>query len=306
MSDTNPVSVLMSTYNRASLISESIESVLNQSYENFELIIVDDGSTDDTEKWVRSFSDERIKYNYIEHTGNISTVRNKCLEYSSHDLIAFIDSDDLWDAQKLRLQVEAMVNYPELGFVLTNAIEFNDQRTLRSGIYSEAILHKYLRPEFVFEDAILFKLIFYPSAILFRKCCFNVAGHFDESYSISETHLIVQVAQTFPMLIVPELLTLIRKHEGNASALNMSANVLELQGLMKYLLDSDSIDEELYKKATFKYSYNTAMEELLFGNVLFAQKRFKDCIRQKPLSLKSWMRFVQSNLRFIAKYNPFI
>lgn len=97
------VSVILPTYNRADIIVNSVQSVLDQTYENIELIVVDDGSTDNTENVLSVYGD---KIKYIKQTNKgVSAARNAGISISSGDYIAFIDSDDIWRREKLELQV---------------------------------------------------------------------------------------------------------------------------------------------------------------------------------------------------------
>lgn len=105
------VSVIIPTYNRGRLILDSINSVLNQTYKNIELIVVDDCSTDDTEKTVKSIDDSRIKYIKLEKNSGACVARNKGIEISRGEFIAFNDSDDLWITTKLEKQLCFFKNY---------------------------------------------------------------------------------------------------------------------------------------------------------------------------------------------------
>lgn len=102
------VSVIMPSWNTASLIGESIRSVLAQTYENWELIIVDDCSTDDTDAVVASFSDGRIRYFKNENNLGAAFTRNRALREARGEWIAFLDSDDLWMPEKLERQIAFM------------------------------------------------------------------------------------------------------------------------------------------------------------------------------------------------------
>src|SRR6478736_9323873 len=118
------VSIIVPTYNRAHLIGETIQSVIDQSYINWELIIVDDGSTDDTKKKVEEFNDKRIRYFFIEHTGLIGAVRNFGMKNTRGELIAFLDSDDLWLSNKLEYQLSLLKEYPQAAFVFGHGKHF--------------------------------------------------------------------------------------------------------------------------------------------------------------------------------------
>ena len=102
-SETNApaVSVVVPTYNRASRLGETLRSVVNQTYQDFELIVVDDGSTDDTSKMIQSFPD--VRYVFIKENRGVSRARNEGLAYAKGRYICFLDSDDLWNKRKTQL-----------------------------------------------------------------------------------------------------------------------------------------------------------------------------------------------------------
>lgn len=102
------VSVIIPTYNRADKIKPAVESVLNQTYTDFELIIVDDGSTDNTKDVIESINDSRIRYVYQENAGACSA-RNNGIICSKGEYIAFHDSDDIWHKDKLEKQMNALL-----------------------------------------------------------------------------------------------------------------------------------------------------------------------------------------------------
>lgn len=111
------VSVIIPTYNRGRLILDSINSVLNQTYKNIELIVVDDCSTDDTEETVKSIDDSRIKYIKLEKNSGACVARNKGIEISRGEFIAFNDSDDLWLPEKINSQLDFLYeNNAEISF----------------------------------------------------------------------------------------------------------------------------------------------------------------------------------------------
>lgn len=102
------VSVIMPSWNTGRFIAQSIESVINQTYENWELIIVDDCSTDNTEEVVKGFNDSRIKYFKNEKNSGAALTRNRALRQAQGEWIAFLDSDDLWAPEKLERMLSFM------------------------------------------------------------------------------------------------------------------------------------------------------------------------------------------------------
>ena len=113
------VSVIIPTYNRENVIERSIRSVLNQTYTNLEVIVVDDGSKDNTEKIVKSINDDRIIY-YKQKNGGASSARNTGVKLASANYIAFHDSDDSWRVDKLEKQMKYLTENPHLGMIYCN------------------------------------------------------------------------------------------------------------------------------------------------------------------------------------------
>lgn len=117
------VSVIVPCYNRADIVGETIESVLAQSYQLLEIIIVDDGSTDHTREVVMRYSDPRIRYFY-KANGGLSSARNAGLDEARGEYIAFLDSDDVWHPWKLSAQIEIFCRYGSVGLVWSDMSTF--------------------------------------------------------------------------------------------------------------------------------------------------------------------------------------
>ncbi|GEO03223.1 hypothetical protein AAE02nite_08870 [Adhaeribacter aerolatus] len=124
------VSIIMPAYNSSKFIGDSIQSVLAQTYSFWELIIVDDGSTDNTKEIVDTFIklDKRIKY-FWQLNGKQGRARNKGIEYSTGDYLAFLDSDDLWENDKLSFQIN-LINEMKVDLVFGNCYLFDDHNRL--------------------------------------------------------------------------------------------------------------------------------------------------------------------------------
>lgn len=117
MNDKTNISIIIPTYNRAYCILDSINSVLNQTYPYFELLIIDDGSTDNTEDIVRDIEDERVKYYKTPQNSGPAAARNYGVALAQYDYIAFQDSDDEWLAEKLDKQIRLITENPIYGLV---------------------------------------------------------------------------------------------------------------------------------------------------------------------------------------------
>ena len=119
------VSIIIPTYNRAHFLGEAIQSVLDQTYQDFEIIVIDDASTDNTEELVKSFGDERIRYIRLkENSGASSVPRNTGLRAARGEYIAFLDSDDRWFPTKLTKQM-GLIAAHNLDFIASQVIDVN-------------------------------------------------------------------------------------------------------------------------------------------------------------------------------------
>lgn len=164
------VSVILPTYNRANTVGEAIESVLRQSYNPFELVVVDGGSTDHTPAIVESFSDARLRYHRRAEPAGVSTARNIGVNETSGEFVAFIDSDDRWREDKLHRQVTAIRDMDPSYAVAYSGVqkEFGEPRTRNgaSGDIEAAIQHMAVPT--------------YTSTLLIRRQAFDDRGGFDD------------------------------------------------------------------------------------------------------------------------------
>ena len=126
---TPEVSVIIPTYNRSFYLRQAVESVLNQTFSDFEVIVVDDGSTDDTEAVMQEFSDSRIHYFHQSNRGR-SVARNNGFNHAQGEYIAFLDDDDLFLPEKLRTQIALLEQRPALGFVASGFQYVDNDRSV--------------------------------------------------------------------------------------------------------------------------------------------------------------------------------
>ena len=132
------VSIVIPAYNCGRFIGQTISSILAQTYSNFELLIVDDGSTDNTKTVIQSFNDERIRYFYQENHGGPSKARNKGIEESTGEYIFIFDSDDLMRLKKIELSVKAMEENPDADILFTRfSLVDEDNKILREDYLKE-------------------------------------------------------------------------------------------------------------------------------------------------------------------------
>jgi glycosyltransferase involved in cell wall biosynthesis len=177
------ISVIIPTYNRAGCIERAINSVLAQSYTNLEVIVVDDGSTDDTERVVSLLPDERVRYVKQDANRGAAAARNAGVKCAEGELIAFQDSDDYWYPDKLEKQMDYWEKHPEYGMIYGTYI-----RRLENGYVSFAVPGECERETLegnIFEYLILDNSIGAPTMLL-KKEAFIEVGGFDETMSCLE------------------------------------------------------------------------------------------------------------------------
>ncbi|RLB05643.1 MAG: glycosyltransferase family 2 protein, partial [Deltaproteobacteria bacterium] len=173
------VSVIIPTYNRRTLLLEAVESVLAQTYSDFELIVVDDGSTDGTEEAIKRYG-SRLIYTYQPHQG-VSAARNKGIEIARGELVAFLDSDDLWLPKKLQIQVTFMDQHPEVQLCYT------DEIWIRRGVRVNPKKKHAKYSGWIYPHCLPLCIIS-PSSALVRRGLFAQVGHFDPQLPVCEDY----------------------------------------------------------------------------------------------------------------------
>jgi glycosyltransferase involved in cell wall biosynthesis len=232
------ISVIITTYNRAAMVMEAVESVLTQEMTNSELIVVDDGSTDETAKRLSIFG-SRLKYYQQENEG-VSAARNRGLEVSTAPLVAFLDSDDLWLPSKLHLQHNYLMEHPEVYLCQTEEIWWRDGRQVNPKKH-----HRKPSGD-IFRRSLDLCLVS-PSAVMMRRELFKIVGYFDEDLPAAEDYdlwLRVSVEHAVPLLPDP----LVIKRGGHSDQLSAKSGIdrYRIRALEK-LLRSNRLSTDQYK-----------------------------------------------------------
>ena len=175
------ISIIIPVYNRIKLLPRSIDSILNQTYKNFELIIIDDCSNDDIKKIIKNYKDNRIKYIRNKKNMGVSYSRNIGIKKSMYDLIAFLDSDDKWLPDKLNQQLQYFEKNPDINIVHTEEI------WIRNGVRVNQKKHHKKNGGDIFIPSLELCLMS-PSSIMIKKHIFNKYGYFDESMPVCEDY----------------------------------------------------------------------------------------------------------------------
>lgn len=205
------VSIIITTYNREIYLKETISSILSQSYGNFELIIIDDGSTDNSKEVISSFVDERIIYYYQQNKGQ-NSARNKGMSLSQGEYIAHVDSDDLWKSTKLEKQVHILNKKKDIDLVYCGTRLIDNK-----GFFIKKLkIHKH--NGFVLDKLLMSNFLYNGSNILFRKSCLEKVTCFDESVNrMTDWQFYLNFAIFYKFYSIPEYLVLYRIHDTNMS-----------------------------------------------------------------------------------------
>jgi hypothetical protein len=207
------ITVIMPVLNGERYIGQAIESILAQTFQDFELIVVDDGSTDSTREHLESF-ERRMRLKCIRHASNQGIPRsiNDGLREAAGDFIAFLDHDDEWFPEFLETQLNYLNSHPETGMahsdfqtidgvgnILEASVADARNRTRPSG----RVFRQLFRDNFIVGNS-----------VLIRKGCFDRVGLFDEEIRWADYHMWMRISRAYPVDYVPKVLTKYRQHEG--------------------------------------------------------------------------------------------
>lgn len=243
-SDNAPLfSVIIPTYNSAAYIAEAIESVLVQTYQNFEIVVVDDGSTDGTRAILVPCSD-RITYLSQANRGP-SAARNLGIQHSRGELIGFLDADDIWLPNKLERQLQFMVDHMDVALVFGDVELFNEHGTVTPTFLGQkAIASRLHGGEVIIKDAfrsLLRENFITTTTVTVRRSCLREVGGFDELLrSVEDRDLWLRIAGRCPIGCVPEIVGRKRVHGHNIS----SNGHLATQSLIR-VLEKRAIDPSI-------------------------------------------------------------
>lgn len=229
------VSVVIPTYNRAHCVSDAIDSVLTQSFQDFELIVVDDGSTDETPDIVSAYGD-RIKLIRQKNSG-ASAARNAGIRAAQGEWVAFLDSDDTWEPEKLKVQVEDLRANPGAVAHMVDASICDAQAPYPSLFELRGLREEFRRKPF--RQCPLCDVIatqFFTSCWMLKRRAIEAAGFFGHTLKIFEDFdLLVRVALEGPFFVNCYLCTNMRRRSGGScalSALYQDSRLQSLQNLM--------------------------------------------------------------------------
>jgi glycosyltransferase involved in cell wall biosynthesis len=258
MSSLNPlVSVVIASYNHAAYINDTINSVLTQTYQNFEIVITDDGSTDNSLNVIKNFTDPRIKIFEFKKNQGACTAINHSIINSSGYYIAVMNSDDVWDSKKLEIQVSYLQNNKNIDAVFSNA-EFLDENLnaipLNERPYFFEVFNQKNKPMSKWLESFFFEgnCLCHPS-ILIKKSCYDKLGLYNNRYrQLPDFDMWIRFCKYFELYILPEKLVKFRLLNDNKNA-SSPTPINRIRGRNEHHLIMKSffknVDIELFKEA---------------------------------------------------------
>jgi glycosyltransferase involved in cell wall biosynthesis len=283
--------VVIPTYNRAHYIAESIQSVLDQTYRDFELIIVDDGSTDNTKEVVSGFKDPRIRYIYQERRG-VAAAANVGIKASTGEYIGLMASDDIWLPRYLELQLALLDSHPETSVVCSDMYIFDSDTGTSLGRLWQDKSDRYLREtqdgirqpltEFLSRGA-----LFTTQTSIINHKVFHEVGYLDESLpnGNEDYDMFVRILHRFSIGIVNQPLAKYRRHRDSLSR-NFEQLYRGRLAVINKMLNNYSLSDEHIKlvqrrlaRTHCEYGWEKIRES---GGVVRGREKLLAAIRVNP------------------------
>ncbi len=284
------ISIIIPTYNRSELLVRAVESVLNQTFEDFELIIVDDGSTDNTRDLVQEFikKDSRIKYIYQENSGGAAKPKNVGIKSSQGDYIAILDSDDEWLPQKLKKQLDVFEksDNSNLSFVTCNALVVGGKNIEKYNI---------TKPKNPQREILTRDYLGSGSGMIYKREVFDTVGGFDESLkSGQDWEMRIRLLEKYDFEIVDDYLIKYYLHKNNISKTLGEKRKNDLEYIFNKYIHYYKNDKDLLSK---KLRYD-GTRQMIEGDTKGARKSFLKSLKENP---KNYIVYSYIILSFFGK-----
>jgi glycosyltransferase involved in cell wall biosynthesis len=298
------VSVIIPTHNQAHYLTECIQSVLDQTFQDFELIVVDDGSTDNTREVVDRFQDARIRYIYQENRG-VSAARNNGIGKAIGEYIALLDSDDTWLTRKLEFCIGLLDSRPDVALVCTDMYLFDSDTGTDIGRQWQDMPDNYFRElkdgnRKTLPKALSLTISFRPTAVVIRRQVFDEVGSFDESIVGAEDYeMFVRILQRFPIDIINAPLIRYRLHATSKSK-NFDTRYAGSLAVVNKILSNPSLSRKEIKYVRRKlacvhYDYGVA-QILVTGKITLGRNKLITAIKVDPWWIMPYLTLVFSFL----------
>lgn len=268
------LSVVIPVFNRRELLRRAIQSVLKQTFKDFELIVVDDGSTDGVEG-LDELREPGVKFLRLEENGGVSRARNRGVELSGGEWICFLDSDDLWMPRKLEKQVRWTKSNPDFRILQSKEIWIRNGKRVNPPSTHEKSAGDLF-------EASLDRCMITPSSVMMQRSLFEECGRFDESLPACEDYdLWLRISCRYPVGLVNEyLLYRYGGHPDQLSSSVMGLDRFRIKSLLRLLTHEELSEKqrELARKTLVKKAQIVANGYMKRGN-LENYERFQSVVK---------------------------
>jgi len=275
------ISVIIPTFNRLSLLRETVDSVRRQTFRDIEIIVVNDGSTDGTAEWLDTQTDLR---HLDQANSGIATSRNNGAAIAEGDWFAFLDHDDLWAPDKLEIQTEFIRTNPDVGLVAARHVRLGrtPPRTRNRRWIKGDLLVKVFSESFI-----------HTSSVIIRRDVFNAINGFPARYRFAdEFDVWLKIAANYPIAYVDDTLVFIRFYESNTSHDRIGVRTDTYDILMKNY-DPQRIPRQVFLRTLSDHDISFGRAHLRAENLPEALAWFARSVERTPWRLRSWRYYLK-------------
>jgi glycosyltransferase involved in cell wall biosynthesis len=297
------VSVIIPAYNQAIYLGEAIQSVLDQDYHCYEIILVDDGSTDDTREVVAQF-EFKVRYIYQQNRG-LSAARNTAIKNARGEFIALLDSDDVWLPKFLEKTVTLLCNNPHAALVYSG-YRYIDSQGVEIGVPNQRVVP----PDLAYQTLVMDGCWIIPSAVVFRRNLAFEAGLFDEELkAVEDLDLWIKLSRKGSVIGLPDVLVKYRRHASNMTkdpGHMMCAHLKLIEKNFGPWEGGKIVDVQ--KESIYSRHFVSGTERFLINNNFRESVNyFLQLLRLNPvkaLSLTVWRSFCRAYIPLEFRNNP--
>ncbi len=283
------ISVIIPTFNRLGLLKQTVASVRSQTFKDYELIIVDDGSVDGTSEWLETLSDVRY---VVQTNSGIASSRNKGASLSLGKWLAFLDHDDLWDEKKLEVQANFANANPELGMLAIRHVRLGRR-------YKPCARSAWIKGDLFLKE--YSQSFIHTSSVMIRKDVFHAVGGFPTRYRFAdEFDVWLKIAKSFPVAYCNEPLVFIRLYDSNTSHNRVGVRT-DTYDILTKNYDPDKIPEGIYRRTMSDHDISFGRAFVNAGEMDEALTWFRKSIERTPFRLRPWRYYLKYRLLSILK-----
>jgi glycosyltransferase involved in cell wall biosynthesis len=261
----NLVSIIMNCHNGEKYLKDALNSIIKQSYKKWELIFFDNASNDNSAKIVKNYKDKRIKYFYSKYV-NLGIARKKALGLSKGEFIAFLDCDDYWNFNKLKVQINELIKYPDVGVSFSNSYFFkgNKKRLLyKKKPFDGYIFENLLKKYYISFDTVIIKKIFLK----------KLSQKFDERFNIThDLDLLIRLSMITKFKYLDQTLSWWRIHDNSFS---QNKIIIINQEKKKFLIKLKKILKKNKNKKNYINFFKANLNQSLIEEYILTENKLK-------------------------------